>query len=131
MRLLLAALLSPIGLFPSLVACMLALVVGVGGVSSAQSLAAGLGAGLLLAGFGLGFGVLGALVVLLPGALALRAVGRASARTLAGLGLAAGMAVGLIEGGWAAPALFGVSGLGVGAAFGLLAGPALGRARPS
>ncbi len=105
-----------------------ALVAGAGGaIGSGYGMAAGVTGGLLLAGFGVMFALLGSLVVLLPGALVLRMLGIASTWTIAALGLAAGLVVGLFERGWAAPALFGLSGLGVGAAFGLIAGPSLAR----
>jgi hypothetical protein len=130
MRLVLATLLSPVGLFPALAIHMVAIAV-LGGALDASRVAAGLGAGLLLAGFGLGFGLLGAVVVLLPGALILRAFGVGRVWTMAALGLAAGLALALWEGTGLAFALYGLSGLGVGSAFGLIAGPALARQRPA
>jgi hypothetical protein len=130
MRLVLATLLSPLGLFPALAVHMVAIAVSAGAVDASR-LTAGLGAGLLLAGFGLGFGLLGAVVVLLPGALVLRALGVGSVWTMAVLGLAAGLALALGEGGGVAFALSGLSGLGAGLAFGLIAGPALARRRPA
>jgi hypothetical protein len=127
MRLILAALLSPLGLVPALVAFMIALVAGAGAIGTGHGMAAGVTSGLLLAGFGVMFALLGSLVVLLPGALLLRMLGVASTWTIAALGLAAGLVVGLLERGWTALALFGLSGLGVGVAFGLIAGPSLAR----
>jgi hypothetical protein len=129
-RLVLAALLSPVGLFPALAVYMVALVARAGAVDAGR-FAAGLGAGLLLAGFGVTFGLLGAVVVLLPGAVLLRALGVASVWTIAGLGLAAGLALAWLEGDGVGFALYGLAGLGVGAAFGLVAGPALRRSLPS
>lgn len=118
--------LCPVGLFPGLVLYMVGTAVGAGGAHMG-ALAAGLGSGLLLAGFGLGFGLLGALVVLLPGALILRVFGVANFWTMAALGLVAGLALAFLEGDLLAFALFGLAGLGVGAAFGFIAGPALRR----
>lgn len=129
MRLVLATLLSPVGLFPVLVLYMIGLTIWAGAADTG-GLAAGLGAGLMLAGFGVMFGLLGALVVLLPGALILRAFGVASVWTTAALGLVAGLALALREGDRVAFTLFGLAGLGVGAAFGLIAGPALHRPSP-
>jgi len=127
MRLLLATLLSPLGLFPALAFYMVGIVVGAG-AADAGGLATGLGSGLLLAGFGLFFGLLGAVFVLLPGALILRKFGAARVWTMTALGLAAGLALALAEGDSLAFALYGLSGLGTGWAFGLIAGPALRRA---
>jgi hypothetical protein len=129
MRLVVATLLSPVGLFPVLVLYIVAIAIGAGHVD-AGSLAAGMGTGLLLAGFGVMFGLLGALVVLLPGALILRALGVANIVTMTALGLVAGLALAFREGDRGAFALFGLAGLGVGAAFGLIAGPALRRPPP-
>jgi hypothetical protein len=126
MRLTLATLLSPLGLFPALAAYMVAIVIGTGTVDTGRS-AAAVGSGLLLAGFALGYGLLASVVVLLPGALILRRLGRARALTMATLGLAAGLAVGLWEGDPLALALFGIAGLGMGGAFGVIGGPALTR----
>jgi hypothetical protein len=130
MRLALATLLSPVGLFPALAVHMIAVTV-LAGALDASRVTAGLGAGLLLAGFGLGFGLLGAVVVLLPGALILRAFGVGRVWTMAALGLAAGLALTLWGGGGLAFTLYGLSGLGVGTAFGLIAGPALARRYPA
>ena len=126
MRLALATLLSPVGLFPVLALYMVALAIGAG-VVEAGSLTAGLGAGLMLAGFGVMFGLLGALLVLLPGALILRAFGVANIWTMTALGLGTGLVLTFLEGDRLAGALFGLAGLGVGATFGLIAGPALRR----
>ena len=58
-------------LFPALATYMVAIVMGAGAIDLG-GLVTDVGGGLLLAGFGLFFGLAGAVVVLLPGALILR-----------------------------------------------------------